>query len=68
MFVTDACVKCPFCILFCLVVLLSGAAVFGYMSGHFEIRIDAHYRDDYSWENDQMLNWDMQEAARASKS
>ena len=66
MFITDICVKCPSLILLIEIGLLGYASVLGYFSGHFEIKTNAHYRENYAWNNDPMLEWDMQKAAHIS--
>ena len=61
---TNICVKCPLIILILEIGLLGFACVFAYLSGHFEIKTNVHYRENYAWGNDAMLEWDMQQAAR----
>lgn len=39
--------------------------IFGYVSGHFQLK-PSHYRENFAWDNDSMMDWDAQEAARLS--
>lgn len=65
MYLTNFCVACPFLILIFSMLLFTAAAVFGYISGHFELKA-SHYRETYIWDDDSMIEWDMQEAAKLS--
>ena len=65
MYITNFCVDCPSLVLILSLVLFTAASVFGYVSGHFAIK-DSHYRENYAWTDDSMIEWDMKEAARNS--
>ena len=66
MIITNICARCPFIILVLEIGLLGFASALGYLSGHFEIKTNVHYRENYAWDNDAMLEWDMQQAGRLS--
>ena len=65
MWFTNFCVACPFPILIFSLILFTAAAVFGYISGHFELK-PAHYREMYYWDDAAMEEWDMMESAKVS--
>lgn len=57
MFITNACVAQPTIIFLVICGLLIFTTVFGYVSGHFQLK-PSHYRENFAWDNDLMRDWD----------
>ena len=63
MYITNACVAQPTIIFLVICGLLIFTTIFGYVSGHFQLK-PSHYRENFAWDNDLMRDWDAQEAAK----
>ena len=60
--ITDLCVAYPLVIFLAISGVLIFLTIFGYVSGHFELK-PSHYRENFAWDNDAMRAWDAKEAA-----